>query len=250
MHASEEQARVIADKIEKEAYDGISTKEILQKIFKYMRKYRPAVRYHIDLREALSMLRPKPDFEIFVARVFEELGYETEHNKILRGKCVEHEIDAIAKKGKEVLYVEVKHHVNHHTYTGLNVMLQVRASFEDLKEGYEEGFHAYDFSRAMVVCNTKFSDHALRYANCRGIEYLGWRAPSDRGLEKLMEEKKLYPITYIRGLKRWERDRFGDVGIVMVKQLVEMDLSEMRRKTGIAKQRLRELVRKAREILS
>jgi transcriptional regulator NrdR family protein len=39
MHASLEQAKEIADKIEKKIYDGIPTKKILRMIFTYLKKY-------------------------------------------------------------------------------------------------------------------------------------------------------------------------------------------------------------------
>ena len=110
MHADREAAEAIADKIESRAYDGIPTQKILQMIFRYLKKHRPAVRHQIDLRMAISLLRPKPDFERFVQMLLEEHGYAVTSNRIIRGKCVEHEIDAIARKGGETYLVEIKHH--------------------------------------------------------------------------------------------------------------------------------------------
>jgi hypothetical protein len=249
MHATPSQAKAVADKVEREAYDGIPTKEILRMIFTYMKEFKPEIKHQIDLREAISLLRPKPDFEKFIALLLRSEGYEAEHNKILSGGCIEHELDAIAKKNGELVYVEVKHHFNHHAYTGLDVVLEVNSTFEDLKEGYKLGKHSINFTRALVVCNTKISEHAKRYAACKGIGCLGWRYPEERGLEQIIEEKKLYPITFLKGLDKETLTRLGDAGIVLLKQLLECSLEDLRKKTRIPINKLKDLVKNAKEII-
>src|SRR3990170_5243997 len=91
MHANHQQAIEIANKIEGKTYDGMTTKEILNLIFRYLKEYRPEIGHEIDLKEAISLLRPKPDFEVFVQIMLKEIGYEVTSNRILRGKCVDHE---------------------------------------------------------------------------------------------------------------------------------------------------------------
>jgi len=248
LQATPEQAQSIADKIEAKAYDGIPTKKILQMVFQYMKKYRPAIGYQIDLKQAIAMLRSKPDFEIFVAKLFEAMGYEVETNLIVQGKCIEHEIDVVAKKGNEIIFVEVKHHVNHHTYSGLDVFLQLNSTLEDLKEGYENGKNNFKFSRAILICNTKVSDHARRYALCKGLEFIAWKFPPERGLERLIEEYKLYPITFLKEIEKDEAYKLADVGIVTVKQLLD-DAEKISRKSGINKNRVLQLQKAAKIVL-
>jgi hypothetical protein len=248
LQATPEQAQSIADKIEAKAYDGIPTKKILQMVFQYMKKYRPAIGYQIDLKQAIAMLRSKPDFEIFVAKLFEAMGYEVDTNLIIQGKCIEHEIDVVARKGNEIILVEVKHHVNHHTYSGLDVFLQLNSTLEDLKEGYESGKNSFKFTRAILICNTKVSDHSRRYALCRGLEFIAWKFPPEKGLERLIEEYKLYPITFLKEIERNEAYRLADVGIVTIKQLLDYT-EKISRKTGINERRIRELQRAAKIIL-
>ncbi len=249
MRASREAAEAVADKIERRAYDGIPTKKVLQMIFRYLKSYRPAVGHQIDLRKAISMLRPKPDFERFVQLLLREHGYEVTPNQIVRGKCVEHEIDGVASLGGETFLVEVKHHYRHHTYTGLDVFRQARATFEDLTEGYTLNVNSTNFTKALVVCNTKSSKHASQYAECRGIKHIGWKAPPERGLEQLIEEKRLYPITFLRGLDRGTREKLADSGVLLLKQLVEGNISKIGKRTGIQRKHLVELTEKAKEIL-
>jgi len=250
MHASREAAENIADKIESRVYDGIPTKRVLQMIFSYLKKYRPAVRHQTDLRRAISLLRPKPDFERFVQMLLEEHGYTVSCNQIVRGKCVEHEVDAIAHKGHKTYLVEIKHHFNHHTYTGLDVPRIARATLEDLTEGFSLGLNPINFSKALIVCNTKFSEHAARYARCRGIDHVGWKAPPEHGLERMIEEKKLHPVTFLKGLNKRSREKLMDSGIILLKQLMVHNADELWKKTKIPRNQLEESIKKAKEILS
>jgi hypothetical protein len=248
LQATLEQAQSIADKIEARAYDGIPTKEILQMIFQYMKKYRPAIGYQIDLRQAIAMFRSKPDFEIYVAKIFEAFGYKVETNLIIQGNCIEHEIDVVARKEEEVILIEAKHHVNHHTYSGLDVFLQLNSTLEDLKEGYQAGKNNFRFTKAVLICNTKVSEHAKRYALCKGLEFIAWKFPPERGLERIIEENKLYPITFLKEIERGEAYKLADVGIVTVKQLLD-DTEKIARNAGIGKNRILKLQRDAKIVL-
>jgi len=134
MGVSREHAENIADEVEERLYDGMPTQEILGIVRRCLRERRPSLAEMVDLRSAISMLRPKPDFERFVRLLLREDGYRVSSNRIVRGRCVEHELDAVARKKDEIFYVEVKHHSNPHTYSGLDVMKEARATFEDLTE--------------------------------------------------------------------------------------------------------------------
>ncbi|KUO41551.1 MAG: hypothetical protein AVW06_01030 [Hadesarchaea archaeon DG-33-1] len=243
-------AETIADMVESKVYDGIPTKKILQMIFAALEPHRPAIKHQTNLREAISLLRSKPDFENFVQLLLKEHGYKVDPNRIVRGKCIEHEIDAIAGKNGETILVEIKHHFDHHTRTHLDVSRQVRATFEDLVEGFGLGLNSVNFSKALIVCNTKFSEHARQYAKCRGIACIGWNSPPEHGLEQMIEEKNLHPITLIKGLDAKTEEKLGDNGVILVRQLIEHDLDKLSRRTGIKKDKLAILMKKAREIIS
>ncbi|HDM88411.1 MAG TPA: restriction endonuclease [Candidatus Bathyarchaeota archaeon] len=243
------EAERIADKISKMVYDGIPTNEILSAIYEEVKKIRPEYEHAHDLREAISMIRPKPDFEYFIGITLSSLGYRVESARIVDGRCIEHEIDGIAMKNDEVLMVEVKHHVNPHTYTGLDVFLAVHSTLRDLMDGYRLGLHSYPFTAALVACNTKISQHAERYARCVGIRYMGWRYPRAFALEDLITRHKLYPITMLKILKRDHVERLGDRGIVTLKQLIEIDVDRLMEILEISEKEIKEIKDKARAIL-
>ena len=249
MHASFEQAKEIADKIESKAYDGIPTKKILQMIFTYLKKYRPEIEHEIDLKEAIASLKPKPDFEKFVQLLLQEFGYKVIPNQIVAGKCVEHEIDAIAEKDEEKIFVEIKHHLNPHTYTGVDICLETFARLLDLKEGFEAGLNKINFTKALIICNTKFSEHAKKYAEAKGIQLIGWREPEEKGLERMIEEKKLYPITFLKILDKESQEKLVNSGIVLLKQLMEQEPKELSRKTKIPISKIKTFLNCVKKIL-
>lgn len=243
---SQAEAEDVLSEIEQKIYEGITTKRIIEMIFDHGKKHKEHLGYMIDLREAISLMRSKPDFEKFVALIVEHDGYKTLTNKILQGKCIDHEIDVIAIKGNEIIYIEVKHHDQFHTFTGLGTFLEINSTFEDLKEGYLAHMQQYNMTRCMLVVNTKISEHARKYSGCRGIAYLGWKSPENSGIEKYIDEKFLYPITIIRGLDRNTLNILGDRGIFTLKQLTQENLGEI---PGINHNVLQDLIYKARQIL-
>jgi len=250
MGATRAAAESIAEEIETRIYDCIETKKILQMLFKLLRKHKPAIRNQIDLRKALSLLNPAPDFERFIQLLLSEHDYEVTENQIIRGRCVEHEVDAVARKNGKTCIVEVKHHYKYHTPTSLDVSRISRAVFEDVTEGYELGLNNLKIDYAMIVCNTKLSEHAKRYADCRGISHIGWSWPPNRDLQTMIEEKNLYPITFLKGLNAETRKRLASNGVILLKQLTAKNPTELRRQTGISKEKLESMRGKARTILS
>ncbi len=250
MGATRKVAEVVAERIEANVYEGIETSRILQMIFKELRKFKPAVKHHTDLRRALSLMKSKPDFEQFIRIVLDEHGYEVTPNQIIRGKCVEHEVDAMARKDGETYFVEVKHHFNYHTPTGLDVSRIARAVLEDFTEGFKLGLNSVRIDKAMIVCNTKFSGHAKRYAECRGIQHIGWNSPLNNGLQTLIGERKLYPITYLKGLKTTTIEKLASAGVILLRQLLEENPRKLRRIVGIPEKNLRAIIENARVLVA
>lgn len=247
--ASRKIAEEIAKKIEMKIYRGIETKKILNMIFRLLRKYKPAVKHILCLRRALSLLKPKPGFEQYIQVLLSEHGYNVTSNQIIRGKCVKHEVDAITRKNSETYIVEVKHKLNYHSRIGLDEPRIARAIIEDVNEGFKLGLNALKIDKTMIICNTKFSKHAKDYAACRGIHLIGWSSPPYSGLQTLIEEKKLYPITYLKGLKTADREKLISAEILLLKQLIELQLDEFSDTTGVSKEILERTIKKANTIL-
>ncbi|MBT8171318.1 restriction endonuclease, partial [Candidatus Bathyarchaeota archaeon] len=83
MGASQADAESISYQIEKRIYNGITTKKILQMIFRYLEKHKPIIKKQIDLRRALSLINPAPEFEQFIQLLLAEHGYQVTQNQII-----------------------------------------------------------------------------------------------------------------------------------------------------------------------
>jgi hypothetical protein len=246
MGASRKIADDIAEEVEKRLYDGIPTSKILQMTFRLLRKYKPAIRHLLDLRKGLSLMGSKPEFENFVQILLAHNGFEVTPNRLVTGKCVKHEVDAIARKDSVTYFVEAKHHMNYHTPTGLDESRIARAILEDVTEGFELGKSNLKIDRAMIVTNTRYSEHARRYGKCRNILQIGWSSPANLSLQNMIEEKNLYPLSCLRDLKSETKTKLVNSGIVLMKQLFEAKPSTLARKTGVQKETLKQIIEKAK----
>ncbi len=54
MGATRQAAEQIVDEIENKAYDGISTRKILQMLYTRLKKHKPTLKHQIDLRRCIK----------------------------------------------------------------------------------------------------------------------------------------------------------------------------------------------------
>lgn len=243
--APPELAEKISLHITATAFDGITTKEIFTNIKENLKEYKDIIAMRRDLRSALGIMKPKPDFEEYVRLVLREHGYKVTSDKVIHGSCVTHEIDGIAEKSGVRYCLEVKNHENIHSYTPFEITLSAKAKLDDLNEGYRKGVNNEKLDKVLIVCNTRLTEHATKYADCVGLEHIGWNVPKGRGFEILIEEKMLYPVTMLEGLTEKERDQLSKTGILTLKQLIKA--SEKVIDTN--NERMREFIINARNIL-
>ncbi|MCW4029953.1 MAG: restriction endonuclease [Candidatus Bathyarchaeota archaeon] len=244
--ATPEVAAQVAEKIAGNVYEGMPTRRILQLIFILMRKSKPAVRHLFDLKRGISLMESKPEFEAFVRVLLSYSGFQVQPNAILRGLCGEHEVDAIASKGGVTYFVEAKHHAEYHALTGLDESRIARAILEDVTDGYREGVTSVKIDRALLVTNTRYSEHAINYGGCRGILQVGWASPEGWGLRDVVERHRLYPLSCLRGLNPSVRLRLVEMGIVLIPQLLQQDSRYLERKLGLSPEAVASILEKVR----
>lgn len=245
--ASKKIAEDIAGAVEKKIYDGISTKEILSMTLALLDKYRPEVAARYDLKGAIMRLGPAGyEFEQLVAELLKEYGYRTQWHTMVQGACVGHEIDVIAVKEKTFM-IECKYHNSSGVYTGIKEALYTYARFLDL----QEGFHANKcqrFDNPWLVCNTKFSSEVINYASCKQMLLTGWKFPPEHSLQKLLEDKKLYPITVLRHLDRLSQEKLVQAGLMFCKDLLSKNFDELKILTNIKPTQLKILIEDAEKV--
>ncbi len=231
-----EQCEIVLQHVKQKAYDKIPTNILLKIILKEIRKHSKPGAMKYNLRAALASLSPEGIFfERYVKKILEEYGYSVEHSKIVKGVCAEHEIDLIAMKGSEKIMVECKHHRNHHTFAGLGEAMVTWASFEDTK-------NKNNFTEAWLVCNTKTSAHAEKYAGCKGVKTVCW----DNGLNEMIESKKLYPVTILESMRGNSIEKAFNSDVLTVKDVISADSGTLRKVFG---EKYQKALEEARQIL-
>lgn len=246
-------AEEIASAVERKAYDGIPTREILNITLSLLDKYKPEIAARYDLKGAIMRLGPAGyEFEQLVAELLKEYAYKTEWHTIVQGMCVQHEVDVIAEKEKTFM-IECKYHNSSGIYTGIKDALYTYARFLDLEEGFRSG-KCQKFDQPWLFCNTKFSQDVIHYASCKQMLLTGWNFPGREttkgrpSLQKLLEDKKLYPITVLRRLDRFSEERLALAGLLFCKDLLVKSFDELRNLTGIKPTQLKILTEEAEKI--
>lgn len=247
--ASHQLANKIVGIIEKEIYPEITTKKIFSRIKKILSKEKPRSGIRFSLKKAMEKLGPTGfPFEKYVAEIFYHLGHKVKINQHINGHCLKYEIDFLARKNN-VLYIgECKYRNLKEGLVHSKDALANQARFLDLQMGsYLKKNNALKI-KTLLVTNTKFTNSAIRYAYCVGAELLGWREPKDKGLEIIIEEHQLYPITILPSFKKDIAFCFKKKKLMLAKDLLETTPKKTARHLNIPLKRA-ERLRKEAEIL-
>ena len=251
--ASKDLAQEIAKVIEKEAYPGIKTSMIYSKIKRLLKKksFKSSLRF--SLREGMRKLGPTGfPFEKYVGRALEELNFKVKINQYLPGKCIsEYEIDFIAQKENIIYIGECKYrNVFGDRVSSIDALVNY-ARFLDIKDGLffkTKQYSNYQI-KSMMVTNAKFTGNALNYLKCKNIDAFGWRYPKNKGLEQIIEENKLYPITILPSLKGRMKDIFVSKSLMLAKDVLEIDLDQLSQTFNISKNEFDSLIRESKILL-
>jgi hypothetical protein len=228
-----EQEKIIRQVIQN-LYDGIQTNKIYRMAFDLLKKesYQIAARY--KLKNAIMELGPTGfPFERFVGKIFETQGYEVETDVIVQGKCVQHEVDVVARKPGEMLMIECKFRIDSLTKSSVQVPLYIHSRFIDVKESWEKQYGQKINFKGGVVTNTRFSGDAQSYGDCAGLLMVSWDYPQNDGLKSQIDKSGLYPLTSLISLTKAQKQKLLGKGIVLCneleqnkKYLQELDISE------------------------
>ncbi|PWA08325.1 restriction endonuclease [Flavobacterium laiguense] len=234
--------------IEKEVYEGISTKRIYKMAFGLLKKVSNSHAARYNLREAIRLLGPAGFFfEKFIARLFATEHYEAKVNVILRGKCVSHEIDVVVKKSDVITMVECKFHVGREAATDVKVPMYILSRFNDLKEKKHEIFSRNDtISKCWIVTNNRFTSDAIDFAKCSGLNLMCWDYPAINNLKTKIDNGQLYPITCLTTLTLFEKEKLLILDIILVREIVNnrTDLE----KIGLSSTRIKNVIKEASEL--
>jgi len=217
-YTAERIAKAITDTV----VPGMSSKEIYTRAFSLLRKEARPVAARYALRRALLELGPSGHpFEDFISHLYRAEGWQVETRKMITGKCVTHEVDFYAShpEGNEHIAAELKYHNDPGYKTDLKVALYVKSRFDDIFN-CDPKRRDCPIDRGLLVTNTKFTSEAIAYAECSGVELLGWGYPAHESLFVRMSRAKVYPVTMLTDLSRAEKRLLIEQGTVAVDDLL------------------------------
>lgn len=240
-------ARNISREIEKEVYQGITTGEIFRKVKDKLKKENLQFALRFSLKDAMKKLGPAGFiFEDFVRRILSFYGLKVETNKVLPGKCCNYEVDFLGERESFVYIGECKYRNNPGDKVDVNVCLKSFAILDDIKNGGRFKNRDVNF---LIVTNSKFTDEALRYSSCKGIELLGWNYPREEGLEDMVEAKKLYPVTILPSFKGYLAEALKREKIMLVSDVLALNVEKFSKRVNIPRKQMESLRREAEILL-
>ncbi|MGI6278348.1 MAG: ATP cone domain-containing protein [Patescibacteria group bacterium] len=222
----------IIRKLNKKIYSGITTKEIYRLVFAWLKQEKSLLASKYNLKQAIIDLGPTGyPFEAFLAKLLESFDYQVKVSQVLSGKCVDHEVDVIAKtnfsdylaqsKEPACYLIECKFHGRAGIKVALKTALYIWARFYDLQETRLTVFGTPDrFTKGLLATNSRVTSEALKYCQCVGLAVLSWDYPKGRALPDLIDKSNKHPLTCLPSLSPEDKRILLKEGLIFCQDLV------------------------------
>jgi len=220
--ANPEEINEIVAEVSSTLYNGVQTQEIYRHAFDLLRESKPPAAARYSLRRALFNLGPTGfPFEKFLARLFQELGYQTKTGITINGKCAPHEIDIAAYKNDHSFVGEAKFHSRPGVKSDLQVAMYSYARFLDLSEQKICHEDICGINEFWLITNTKFTSTALDYGTCVGLKMLSWDFPKKNNLHDRIQKSGIYPVTVLQNISSSQKETLIARDIILCKDILE-----------------------------
>ncbi|TNE97377.1 MAG: ATPase [Deltaproteobacteria bacterium] len=244
--AGKETARSILKQIKEKLYPGIKTREIYKMANKLLRKKSRKFSVNYSLKNAILKLGPTGFyFERFVSHMYQAWGYETEVDVNLKGRCVSHEVDVIAKRADKTILVECKFHNTPNKKNDIKTVLYIQSRRVDLHDSKD----CMAFDEFHVVSNTTFSKDAIEYSNCMGLNILGLNSPGKEAFHDVVRKYDLHPVTCLKRIRQKDMDLVLEEGIVLCKEILLPKNKQFLKKIGLTDKEVRSIVNEIKDIM-
>jgi hypothetical protein len=212
----------IVHTIEKEIQPRMTTEHIYRRAFQLLNEKQSSAAMKYSIRRSVLNLGPTGfPFEAYIAELFAAQGYQTRTGQMLKGGCIEHEVDVIAWNDQKLLLAEVKFHNELTMKSDAKVALYVKARFDDLYNGsFRLDGKDRTLTRGLLITNTKFTETAKRYVECvNTFDIISWDYPQKGNLYDLIEQTGLHPMTCLPTLSVEEKQALLKRGITQCQSL-------------------------------
>jgi len=224
---------------------------IYRKAFEMLKHMSMSAAARYSLKRSILEFGPTGfPFEDYIAEIFKAKGFETLTDQVVLGGCVPHEVDVVAWNKEKLIMSEVKYHNEAGNKTDLKVSLYVKARSEDIGENlYEYGtFPKRKVDQFWLITNTKFTETAITYAECKGLKLLSWLYPAKGNLVDMIEETKLHPVTCLVSLSTQEKRDLREHDVVLCKTIY--DDRNVLKKFGFSDEKIFKVVEEIGQIIN
>ena len=246
--ADEKVVDQIIENIQRVIYDGMTTKKIYQIAFRMLKGKARVSASRYKLKNAIMELGPSGfPFEKFIGKILSHEGYQAQVGVIVKGHCVQHEIDVAALKDNEHYMIECKFHSDQGRFCNVKIPLYIQSRFIDVEKQWKKQLgHYTKFHKGWVYTNTRFTTDAIQYAECMGLGLVSWDYPKNNSLKYRIDKAGLHPLTSLTTLTRAEKSKLLDKGIVLCKELHETPV--LLEQIGISKERHKKILEDSEEL--
>lgn len=232
--APEDVAAEIAKRVEAQVAPSTRTRHIYRLARRMLRKYNHVSGMRYSIKKAISSLGPSGyPFEKYFAKILAAYGYAVELNRTIEGFCVSHEVDVLASKDREQCVIECKYHTEGGKATDVKTAMYVHSRVEDIKKASGLNKNGLRITQGWLVTNTRCTSDAIRFADCTGLRIVSWRHPGAESLEKMIEGRRLYPVTILSSIKKQSLDLLLNNNIILAQDIADMDEQTFIRKSGL-----------------
>lgn len=239
-----------------------SASEIYERAFHVLKEHSRVVAARYSLRRSLLEFGPTGfPFEEYIAQLFNaRWGLSAVTDQVVLGGCVPHEVDVVAwgkrtdnvsgesEAEEKLIMAEVKYHHDPASKTDLKVALYVKARYDDLKDTtFDYGGEKRKLDEGWLITNTRFTDTAITYGDCKGLKLLSWDYPEKENLRTMIEDTLLHPITCLTTLNSSEKRKLLEKNMVLAKSLFD-NIKEMEI-LGFSKEKIETVLGEVSEII-
>jgi len=245
--AGEEDIERIVHEVGKNLVNGMSTHKVYQMAYSILRKKSQRAAGKYRLKKAIFELGPTGfPFERFVGELLKNQGYQVEVGKIVQGHCVQHEVDVVAEKDDRKYMIECKFHRDLSKKSDVKVSLYIQSRFLDIeKEWKKQAAEHLRFHQGWIVTNTRFTEDAIQFGKCAGLQLISWDYPSQGSLRERIDLSGLHPITALQTITKKEKQALLGLDVVLCRNLDRDSLLKIR----IKEFRIRKILKEASELV-
>src|SRR5579885_180139 len=225
-----------------------TTKEIYHFAIEQLHKQYPVIAARYNIKQAIMALGPSGfTFEKFIGELFKDQGYTIQEDQMVQGFCVQHEIDIIAHKENKNVMVECKFHNQQGLACDVKVTLYSKARFDDIDKKWKQHPKENEqIHKTLIATNTRFTTEAIDYAQCVGLDLLGWSYPEGNSLPDLIKKYKLHPITALVSLTNKEKNALIQHGFVLCRDAHQY--AKVLEQLHFPKEQVQRLIKEAEQV--